>query len=296
MHHLPALIGEDVRLGHADGATTRGFAPCGTGIVDPQRDDFHAVAVAADVLRNRVAAAQRRGEHEPDFSLLQNVGGAIALAGLRSRIGHQRHAECGSIEVGGLAGIADVKLDVVGTFQRQKVLAGGDRFGVAANQAVREQSARWRSCGYLLCRDTGGAKGGNSRLTDKIGRADGTENGISGKKERQNLMTLSIIGRQPKDFWLMAHTRPSQQNRSGCDWKILEALQQNARVSFAELGRRSGFRLQPWPNAFTALKRPASLPAITLPWIARNSACPFACWCGSPFRAANCRSAGRFLR
>ena len=126
---LSLLIGEDVRLGHADGAATRGFRPGGTGVVDPERDDFDSVAVAADMLGNCVAAAQRRGQHETNLSLLQDVGRAIALASFRSRIGDQGHAEGGAVEVGRLAGVADVKLDVVCAFERQKVVAGGNRLG-----------------------------------------------------------------------------------------------------------------------------------------------------------------------
>ena len=53
----------------------------------------------------------------------------IALAGFRSRIGHQRHAEGSAVKVGGLTRVADVELDVVGAFQREKIVAGSDRFG-----------------------------------------------------------------------------------------------------------------------------------------------------------------------
>ena len=35
---LSVLVGQDIRLGHADGAATGGFAPCATGVVDPERD------------------------------------------------------------------------------------------------------------------------------------------------------------------------------------------------------------------------------------------------------------------
>lgn len=54
-------------------------------------------------------------------------------------------------------------------------------------------------------------------------------------------MTLSIMGVQLKDFWHMSHkTRPNKIDLDAIAWKILEALQQNARVSFAELGRKIG--------------------------------------------------------
>ena len=49
------------------------------------------------------------------------------------------------------------------------------------------------------------------------------------------------MGMQPKDFWHMSHkTRPNTIDLDAIAWKILEALQQNARVSFAELGRKIG--------------------------------------------------------
>ena len=54
-------------------------------------------------------------------------------------------------------------------------------------------------------------------------------------------MTLSIMGMQLKDFCHMSHkTRPNTIDLDAIAWKILEALQQNARVSFAELGRKIG--------------------------------------------------------
>lgn len=46
---------------------------------------------------------------------------------------------------------------------------------------------------------------------------------------------------EPKDFWPMTHkTVPNKISLDTISWKILEALQQNARVSFAELGRKIG--------------------------------------------------------
>ena len=65
--------------------------------------------------------------------------------------------------------------------------------------------------------------------------------GIELKKRGQNLTALSIIGVQLKEFWQMSHkTRPNTIDLDAIAWKILEALQQNARVSFAELGRKIG--------------------------------------------------------
>jgi Lrp/AsnC family leucine-responsive transcriptional regulator len=49
------------------------------------------------------------------------------------------------------------------------------------------------------------------------------------------------MGMQLKDVWQMSHkTRPNTIDLDAIAWKILEALQKNARVSFAELGRKIG--------------------------------------------------------
>jgi Lrp/AsnC family leucine-responsive transcriptional regulator len=46
---------------------------------------------------------------------------------------------------------------------------------------------------------------------------------------------------QLKEFWHMSHkTVPNRIDLDSLAWKILEALQQNARISFAELGRKIG--------------------------------------------------------
>ena len=82
--------------------------------------------MAVDVLGDGIVGAQRRGEHKADFALLHHVGGAVALAGFGAGVGDQRHAEGGAIEVGGLARVADVELDVIGAFEGQKIALGGE--------------------------------------------------------------------------------------------------------------------------------------------------------------------------
>jgi Lrp/AsnC family transcriptional regulator, leucine-responsive regulatory protein len=78
-----------------------------------------------------------------------------------------------------------------------------------------------------------------SRLSVKIGPQQITENGFLWKFGSQNLSPLSIIGKQLKDFLQMAHKSvPNRIDLDAIAWKILEALQQNARISFAELGRK----------------------------------------------------------
>ena len=78
-----------------------------------------------DVLGDLGVGAERGGEDEADFALLEDVGGAVAKAGLGAGVGDELHAEGGAVEVGGLAGVADVELDVVGAVEGEEV---GDGF------------------------------------------------------------------------------------------------------------------------------------------------------------------------
>ncbi len=75
-----------------------------------------------DVAGDLGVGAERGGEHEADFALLQDVGGAVAEAGFGAGVGDELHAEGGAVEVGGLAGVADVELDVVGAFEGEEIL------------------------------------------------------------------------------------------------------------------------------------------------------------------------------
>jgi hypothetical protein len=72
-------------------------------------------------------AAQRRGEHETNLALLNNIGGAIALAGFRTRVGDQFHAEGRAIKICSLAGVSNEELNVVGALQWEKVGFGKTR-------------------------------------------------------------------------------------------------------------------------------------------------------------------------
>ena len=113
------------RLLHAARPALGGLFPCLPGIVHPQRHVANAVAVQADVLRDLVVRPQRCGQHKADLALLQNVGGTVALARLGARVGHQAQAQGHPIKVGGLACIADIKLDVIGAVQREKIFSPG---------------------------------------------------------------------------------------------------------------------------------------------------------------------------
>src|ERR1700760_296366 len=56
-----------------------------------------------------------------------------------------------------------------------------------------------------------------------------------------HLTELGIMRIAPKDFWQMTHkTSPNSVELDTIAWKILENLQNHARMSFAELGRKVG--------------------------------------------------------
>ena len=96
--------------------------------------DAHAVAMAVDVLGDRVAGAQRGGQHKANLALLQHVGGAVALAGFRPGVGHQRHAKGGAIEIGRLARISYEEFDVIGAAEGKEV---------ASDPLVRRWPGTW---------------------------------------------------------------------------------------------------------------------------------------------------------
>jgi DNA-binding Lrp family transcriptional regulator len=65
----------------------------------------------------------------------------------------------------------------------------------------------------------------------------------------------------------MAHrTVPNSLQLDAIAWKILEALQHNARSHLRRSAGWLGCRRRPLRSAFAALKKPASLPAIMPRW------------------------------
>src|SRR5579883_1426666 len=74
-----------------------------------------------DVFGDRVVRAESRCQHEPDLTLLEDIRSAIAHPCLRPAVRNDLHAKCRPIVVGSLLGVADVKLDVIGTVERQEV-------------------------------------------------------------------------------------------------------------------------------------------------------------------------------
>ena len=118
-------VGEVGGLLDAAGAAAGGFEPGLAGVVDPEGDGVDTVAVLVDVAGDLGVGAEGGGEDEADLALLEDVAGAVALAGLGAGVGDERHAEGGAVEVGGLTGVADVELDVVGALEGEKVGGGG---------------------------------------------------------------------------------------------------------------------------------------------------------------------------
>jgi len=114
-------VGEVGGVLDAAGAAGGGLDPGLAGVVDPESDGVDAVAVGVDVAGDFAVGTEGSGEDEADFSLLEDVAGAVALAGLGAGVGDEGHAEGRTVEVGGLAGVADVELDVVGALEGEEV-------------------------------------------------------------------------------------------------------------------------------------------------------------------------------
>ena len=60
---------------------------------------------------------------------LQDVGDAVAHAGLQAGVGDLLEAERVAVVEGGLRGVADVQLDVVDAVERHEVFGGGSGCG-----------------------------------------------------------------------------------------------------------------------------------------------------------------------
>ena len=105
------------------------------GVGHGERDRAHPVAMGGDVAGDLARAEQWGGEDEADPALLEHVGGAVANAGLESRVGGPAKAERVREPVGGLGRVADVELDVVDAQQGHLVGRGnrGSRDGLRAH-------------------------------------------------------------------------------------------------------------------------------------------------------------------
>ena len=99
-------------------------------VVHPERQVPDAVAVPVDVVGDDPSLVaqirpDRRGQHEPDLVLLEQVAGAVADPGLGPSIPDQLESEGGAVVVAGLLGVPDPELDVVGAVDGEGVARGG---------------------------------------------------------------------------------------------------------------------------------------------------------------------------
>src|SRR6266851_1395745 len=115
------VVGEGGGLLDTAGSAAGGLDPCLAGVVDPEGYGADAVAVGVDVAGDVGVGAKGCGKDEADLALLEDVGGAVTLAGLGAGVGDEGHPEGGAVEIGSLAGVADVELDVVGAFEGEEV-------------------------------------------------------------------------------------------------------------------------------------------------------------------------------
>ena len=101
------LVGQVVRFLDDRRAlcTGAGDAPVHVGHLQGDVDD--AVTVAPVVVQQRARRVDAALEHEPDGTAAQDEGVVVAVAGLRSGVGHQLHAVDRLEEQRGLGGVAD---------------------------------------------------------------------------------------------------------------------------------------------------------------------------------------------
>ena len=113
-----------VRRAGGNGAALQGLVVQRLDIVHLETDVFHAVAVQQQKQLTRIVVFERRGEHQPDTALLQDVGGAVGMAGFRAEIGDLIKPQDLAIEERRLQGVAGKKLYVVYPLHRQGFLHG----------------------------------------------------------------------------------------------------------------------------------------------------------------------------
>ena len=179
------LVGHDVRLGHADRAARAWFRARPGGRRPPTARWRARRRHAGECARAMGSlAAQRRGQHKANLALLHNVGGAVALAGFRPGVSHQRHAKGGAIKVRRLPRVSHVELNVVGALKRKKIavrcewLSNGLRHGL--RRGLNVGNALISSTLALCAGAERRVKSGSSPASDSIGLATNTaENGDS---------------------------------------------------------------------------------------------------------------------
>ena len=119
------LIAKRLRFADAVRAPAGGGSPGRLGVVHPQGNVMHAVAVQPDQFGGDVVGPERCGEDKTDAILHQDVRGPRAIACLGSAVGRQFHAERGAVIISRLAGVAHVKFQIIGPVQRQEIRLSG---------------------------------------------------------------------------------------------------------------------------------------------------------------------------
>src|SRR5579862_7070901 len=118
------LVAQRFRGPHAGRSALSGLAVSGFGVIHPQRYIVDAIAVLEQVRGNRVIGRERRSQHEANLILLEQIGSLAAHAGFGTAVGGELHTESRAVEMRGLLGVADVKFDIVGSIEGQKILDG----------------------------------------------------------------------------------------------------------------------------------------------------------------------------
>ena len=75
-----------------------------------------------NMIGNWMFRPNRRGQNKRDLVLPNHIAGALSHAGFRSAVGYRLKTERALVKMRRLLGVADVKLDVICTFKRQKIL------------------------------------------------------------------------------------------------------------------------------------------------------------------------------
>ena len=75
-----------------------------------------------DMIGDRVLRPHRRGQHEGQLVLSDDVARADLAAGFGSGISEALKAKRGLVKMRGLLGVADIEFDVIGALERQEIL------------------------------------------------------------------------------------------------------------------------------------------------------------------------------
>src|SRR5215470_3117239 len=116
-------------------------------VIVTQLEHFHAVAMSVMVITDMMIRPHRRGQHKRDLVLPDRVARPISHAGLRPRVCEALKSKGRFVKMCRLLGVADIKLDVIGTVQWQKIFLGYLRCFSFSNGSFRFWSSnrRWHN-------------------------------------------------------------------------------------------------------------------------------------------------------